>query len=89
MKAKSWRYALKRAKHSAPGEDAISYEMMKQVPERYIETLAELYSISLMMGKLPRTWKEIIIIPIPKKDKDIDHTDQYPFYLSKAISRWK
>ena len=64
------RYALKRAKHSAPGEDAISYEMMKQVPEAYIETLAELYSISLRMGKLPRTWKEAKIIPIPKKDKD-------------------
>ena len=64
------RYALKRAKHSAPGEDTISYEMMKQVPEAYIETLAELYSISLRMGQLPRTWKEAKIIPIPKKDKD-------------------
>ena len=64
------RYALKRAKCSAPGEDAISYEMMKQVPEAYIRILAELYSKSLMMGKLSHIWKEAKIIPIPKKDKN-------------------
>ena len=44
--------------------------MMKQMLEAYIETLAELYSISLRTGKLPRPWKEAKIIPIPKKDKD-------------------
>ena len=64
------RYALKRAKCSAPGEDAISYEMMKQVPEAYIRILAELYSKSPRKGKLPHIWKETKIIPIPKKNKD-------------------
>ena len=76
------RYALKRAKHSAPGEDAISYEMMKQVPEANIETLAELYSISLRKGKLPRTGRKPKSYPFRRKIKI--HTDQYPFYLSKA-----
>ena len=59
--------ALKKANHSAPGQDATSYEMMKQVPASYLTALAKLYTTSLKSGKLPRAWKEAKIVPIPKK----------------------
>ena len=62
--------ALKKANHSAPGQDAISYEMMKQVPASYLTALAKLYTTSLKSGKLPRAWKEAKIVPIPKKGTD-------------------
>ena len=74
--------ALKKANHSAPEQDAISYEMMKQVPASYLTALAKLYTISLKSGKLPRAWKEAKIVPIPKKATM--HIDRYHFYQCKA-----
>ena len=60
---------LKKAKQGAPGEDCISYEIMKNVLQPYLSSLAELYSKSLMSGTLPDCWKIATIVPIPKKDK--------------------
>ena len=60
---------LKKAKQGAPGEDCISYEIMKHVPQPYLSSLAQLYTKSLMSGTLPDCWKKATIVPIPKKDK--------------------
>ena len=61
---------IKGAKNTAPGEDTISYTMIKHAPQSYIAALADLYSASLLSGKLPLVWKKAKIIPIPKKTKN-------------------
>ena len=61
---------IKEAKNTAPGEDTISYTMMKHAPQSYIAALADLYTASLLSGKLPIVWKKAKTIPIPKKAKN-------------------
>ena len=58
---------LRNTRQSAPGQDAISYTMMKHAPPAYLTALAVLYSRSLAEGQLPHTWKKAKIVPIPKK----------------------
>ena len=60
---------LNKASDSSPGEDTVSYSMIKNAPPAYIQQLAKLYTRSLQEGKLPSLWKLATIIPIPKKNK--------------------
>ena len=60
---------MKKTKQSAPGEDCISYEIIKHVLQPYLTSLAQLYTKSLMLGTPPDCWKKATIVPIPKKDK--------------------
>ena len=60
---------LKNVRDSAPGENTISYSMLKNAPPVYIHQLASLYTRSLQEGKLPSDCKLATIIPIRKKNK--------------------
>ena len=60
---------LKKVSDSSPGEDTISYSMIKHAPTAYLQQLASLYTRSLQEGKLAPQWKLATIIPIPKKNK--------------------
>ena len=66
---------IKEAKNTAPGEDTISYTMIKHAPQSYIAALADLYRASLLSGKLPIVWKKAKIIPIPNLQTHIAPTD--------------
>ena len=59
--------ALKGTKNSFPGEDAITYSMLRNCSPQFINLLAELFTRSLTQGQLPGTWKSAKIVPTPKK----------------------
>ena len=59
--------ALKGTRNSSPGEDAITFSMLRNCPPQFIDLLAELFTRSLAQGQLPGTWKSAKIVPIPKK----------------------
>lgn len=62
--------SIKTGKSTAPGEDGITYEVVNCLASIDNGPLLQLFNMSLKEGKLPRTWKKAIIIPIPKNNGD-------------------
>lgn len=62
--------ALQEAGNSAPGPDHIHYEMLRQLPEEVKLKLLNIYNKIWLEGTYPEQWREAIIIPIPKPNKD-------------------
>lgn len=58
--------AIKKGKATAPGEDGITYDILKCLASIHDSPLLHLYNWSFKAGKLPREWKKAVIIPIPK-----------------------
>ena len=59
---------LKKVRDSSPGDDTISYSMLKNAPPTFLQKLSDLYMRSLQSGRLVTGWKMATIIPIPKKN---------------------
>ena len=59
---------LKKVRDSTPGEDTISYSMLKNAPPVFLQQLADLFTRSLQSGRLVTCWKLATIVPIPKKN---------------------
>lgn len=62
--------ALSESKKTAPGYDSISYSMILNAPSVFKEKLLELYNILWNQGTYPDQWKQAIVIPILKENKD-------------------
>ena len=65
--------ALSLSTESSPGEDMITYSMIKHSHHTLKQQLLHLYNKIFMTGQFPTDWSSAIIIPIPKPGKD--HTD--------------
>ena len=59
---------LKKVRDSTPGDDTISYSMLKNAPTAFLQQLSVLYTRSLQSGILVTCWKLATIVPIPKKN---------------------
>ena len=60
------RRALLRGKASSPGDDGITYNILRLLQRVPGNPLLRLYNMCLRDGCLPRTWTTSTIIPIPK-----------------------
>ncbi|XP_045122681.1 uncharacterized protein LOC123511124 [Portunus trituberculatus] len=58
--------ALKTGGDTSPGADGITHSMVRHAGSDGHRALLTLFNASLQEGKLPSTWKEATIIPIPK-----------------------
>lgn len=60
----------KRNKHSAPGEDGMSYDILKQLkPDMQIK-ISEMLNEVFVSERIPESWRTTIIKPIPKNKGD-------------------
>lgn len=50
----------------APGEDGITADFLKSLPDKVLEKLVILYKSLLKIGYFPKKWKLGIVVPIPK-----------------------
>lgn len=50
----------------APGEDGITADILKSLPEAFLEKLVIFYQSLLKIGYFPKKWKIGIVVPIPK-----------------------
>lgn len=57
---------MKKKKDTASGSDKINYSMIRNAGPRAHQEPLELINASNDAGKLPTSWKEAIIYPIPK-----------------------
>ena len=80
--------ALQLCKKTAPGSDDIPYEMISHLEERSLSFLLDLYNRIYREGTVPSSWKEAIIIPLPKPGKDTAMVGNYrPISLTSCVCK--
>lgn len=81
--------ALSKTKNtSAPGADQITYEVIKQLPEEYIEELLQIYNNILTEGIFPKMWKLAKVVPLLKSNSDpFDMNSYRPISLISCLSK--
>ncbi|MGL4677181.1 MAG: reverse transcriptase domain-containing protein, partial [Brevinema sp.] len=80
--------ALKLSKPSAPGDDNIIYEMMKELNPSGKVFLLNMFNRIFESGVLPKSWKTAIIIPILKKQKEPTNIKNYrPIALTSCVCK--
>eukprot|EP01060_Flectonema_neradi_P008122 TRINITY_DN157_c0_g1_i1.p1 TRINITY_DN157_c0_g1~~TRINITY_DN157_c0_g1_i1.p1 ORF type:complete len:797 (+),score=92.97 TRINITY_DN157_c0_g1_i1:1730-4120(+) len=82
------RHLHKLKEKKAPGPDAIWNTMLRRLPKRLLEELLRLFNLSWSKSKVPRCWKNGIIIPILKPGKDSTEILSYrPIALTSAVGK--
>lgn len=61
------RNALDKCKNSAPGKDEICYNMIRQLSDKGIQKVLNVFNKVWEEGKIPTGWKEAVIVPIRKR----------------------
>ena len=81
--------ALRQSKRkSTPGEDRITYDLLKQLPHGCQNVLLNLYNTIWRKGQLPPDWKEAIICPLLKANKPAAAVTSYrPVALTSTLSK--
>ena len=80
--------ALKVSKDSAPGEDGISYCMIKHLPQVSFLFLLSLFNLIWSSNVFPSMWRTAIVVPFPKPGKDpTDPSNYRPIALTSCLSK--
>ena len=62
---------------SAPGEDQISYLILKNLDREQLSHVALIYNSCLRTGYFPNTWKQAKVVMLPKPGKDLTKPTSY------------
>ena len=85
---KELRKALKKCHDTAVGCDDIHYQFLKHLPFRSLDSLLRIFNQVWHTGILPDSWKEAIVISIPKPGKDSTNPANYrPIALTSCICK--
>lgn len=80
--------SLKQSHDTATGPDDIHYQMLKHLPTSSLILLLEVFNQIWTSGKLPSTWKEATIIPLPKPGKEHSDPNNYrPIALTSCLCK--
>lgn len=81
-------WALRRVHGSSAGPDDIGYPLLKNLPLIGKTILLKIYNNIWKKGQLPESWKEGLVIPIPKPNKDKNNADSFrPITLLNCIGK--
>lgn len=64
------RWAISRGKGLSDGVDRIGYPMLSHLPEAMEKYLLKVLNQVWRTGRIPARWKEGLVVPIPKTNKD-------------------
>ena len=74
--------------HSAPGQDGISYEIIKHLPKIAQKALLSIYNSFYLSNKIPVEWNTAIVIPILKQGENPSDPASYrPISLTSALCK--
>ena len=74
---------------SAPGEDQISYFILKNLDRENLSNIALIYNSSLKTGYFPNAWKQAKVVMLPKPGKDLTKPTSYrPISLLPAMGKY-
>ena len=80
--------ALKKSKDTAAGLDNIHYQFLKRLPESCLNVLLNVYNDVWESGNFPPSWREALVIPIPKPGKDLKDPKNYrPIALTSCLCK--
>lgn len=80
--------AMLSAKGKTPGDDRISYPMLKNLSESTKKHMLFLYNNVFSSNVFPQAWKTAVLIPIPKPNKDHHTVSGFrPISLLSCISK--
>lgn len=75
-------------KNTAPGDDRIAYEFFQQMPPSGRRAVLFLFNAVWSTGRLPKSWKHAVILPILKPGKDPHQASSYrPISLTSTLSK--
>ena len=79
---------LRKKKNSAPGEDGISYDILKNAHFFALEEILRLFNIIWKSGTIPKTFKHAIVVPILKPNKPkADPSSYRPISLTSHLGK--
>lgn len=81
------RRALAHGTASAPGDDGITYSVLRLLQKVPGNPLLQLYNLCFRMGYVPETWTSSTIIPIPKPGTDKFRPISLTSCFSKVLER--
>ena len=81
------RRALIRCKTTAPGDDGITYQVLRLLLKVPGNPLLQLYNLCLSRGYVPRAWTSSTIVPIPKPGTDKFRPISLTSCFCKALER--
>lgn len=82
------KQALASTANTSPGQDGISYKMLKLLNDNSLSTLLNVYNKIWQSGILPPSWNHSIVHPILKKDKPPSAPTSYrPISLTSCLCK--
>lgn len=79
---------LQVLKGTTPGDDKITYSMLKSAADSLKNRICSLYNNILRTGIFPHDWKKAILKPIPKTSRNYHQVDGYrPVSLLPVLSK--
>ena len=83
-----FHYSLSKTKNSAPGEDKIRYQMLKELPSNAKAHLLKIFNKFFRLSFYPREWSHAIVVPILKQGKDPTSKLSYrPIALTSCLGK--
>lgn len=80
--------AITKTNNSAPGPDEIHYQFIRHLPPEVLTILLSLFNYIWSSDFFPSSWKEAIIIAIPKPGKDHSNPSNYrPIALTSCLCK--
>ena len=82
------RHSLQRANDSATGLDQVHYQLLTHLPNSALSVLLKVYNHMWESGCFPPSWREAVVIPIPKLSKDhLDPSNFRPIALTRCLCK--
>ena len=80
--------ALNKSNETAAGPDGLYYQFLTHLPQDCLKILLQLFNTIWLSGKIPSSWKEATVVPIPKPNKDLsDPTNYRPIALTSCLCK--
>ena len=80
--------SIKKSNHSAVGPCKVHNEFLKQLPNESVKFQLKLYNNIWVNCTFPETWRQSIIVPIPKSGKDTSNPQNYrPIALTSCLCK--
>ena len=80
--------ALNKSNETAAGPDGLYYQLLTHLPQDCLKILLQLLNTIWLSGKIPSSWKEATVVPIPKPNKDLsDPTNYRPIALTSCLCK--
>ena len=82
------KWAIKKSNNSSPGLDQIHFEILRHLPEETLKILLKVINECWTNDTFPASWREALVIPIPKAGKNILYPVNYrPIALTSCVCK--